>query len=83
MKPKRIWLYLGEVESNELDLIMDIVGTPLKETDVLGMIAAAGLKAIADQDYKIELPLQFKVVREPRPNDPPPRPKTAKKECSV
>lgn len=64
MKPKRVWLYLGDAEQKQLDAIMEIIGPQLHQTEIISMITCAGLKALAERNYRILLPLKFKVVEE-------------------
>lgn len=55
--PRKIRLY----EADEPDIKRIAEKTGLSEVDILSLACSAGVQAIKENDYKINLPLKFKV----------------------
>lgn len=55
--PRKIRLF----QSDEPDIKKISEKTGLSEVDILSLACAAGIQAIKENDYKINLPLKFKV----------------------
>ena len=58
-KARQIRVYLRGKEAEMLDELCE--RTAMKDTAVLSLICAAGLRAAADIDYKVPLALKFRV----------------------
>lgn len=56
--PRKIRL----LESDEPEIKRIAAATGLSEVDILTLACSAGIKAIKENDYKMNLPLQFKVT---------------------
>lgn len=59
--PRKIRL----LEADEPEIKKISSATGLSEVDILTLACSAGIKAIKDNDYKMNLPLQFKVAMGP------------------
>ncbi len=71
-KGKRSWFYISEEDEARLDKLAQATG--LSPAFVMTTIATAAIRAVADNNYRLSLPLHFElseaspVLNEPSPS---------------